>query len=103
MNAPHQDDNRLSRFFAAEIRAEMARQQVTNRELARRISAVGEARSEPTISRLLRGTQRLNLDDVAVITEALGLDVIHVISQAAARRDAEVGRPDVEPFRPLEG
>lgn len=97
VNAPEPPSKRYAEYFADEVRAEMSRKMINNRELARRIDALGESRSEPTISRLLRGTQRMSVDDAWLFAEAVGVDVQTLSRRAAERRDAEGGAlPDVQ-------
>jgi len=82
---------RFSEYLADEIRAEMGRKKVSNRELAKRISALGESRSEPTISRLLRSSQRMTVEDAWLFAEALGVDLRLLMRRAGERREQEGG------------
>lgn len=80
---------RLAEYLADEIRAEMSRRKINNRDLAKRITDLGESRSEPTISRLLRGTQRMTLDDAFLFAAALGTDLSTLTLRATTQREAD--------------
>jgi transcriptional regulator with XRE-family HTH domain len=60
-----------SELVAANIRAEMGRSQVTGQELSRRLSESGWPLSETSISRLLRGKRRMDMNDLFAIADAL--------------------------------
>jgi len=64
----------FNQTVAAEVRAEMARQRMSARELSRR-SGLAQA----TLARKIRGDAELGLDDIDVIAEALGVDVVDLI------------------------
>jgi transcriptional regulator with XRE-family HTH domain len=72
---------------AAEIRAEMARQMISGRELARRVQ-----KPETTIARWLRGKTQMSLDDVEMLAKALGVDPVDLIIHAVHRQ--QLPRPD---------
>ena len=71
----------LSRRVAAEIRAEMARQQTSGRTLAARLG-----RSPNWLSLKTSGTSKLDLDEIELIANALGVTVVDLFP----RKDREV-------------
>ncbi len=83
-----QRNQTLSDRVAAEIRAEMARKQISGRELARRLG-----RSANWVSLKVSGSQRLDLDDLAIIATALGVTVVDLFP----RRDREVTLTFIDP------
>jgi transcriptional regulator with XRE-family HTH domain len=94
---------RYAEYLADEIRAEMGRKKVSNRELARRVAELGEARSEPTISRLLRSSQRMTIEDAWLFAEALGVDLRELMRRVGQRREEEGGPvPEVQRLTPRE-
>jgi hypothetical protein len=74
--------NRVAAELAREVRAEMARQLISNRELSRRLEAAGYPKSEPTISRITRGTQGLTAVDLIMICGVLGVSPAEMVAQA---------------------
>ena len=72
---------RLSGRIAAEIRAEMARQQISGRTLAARLG-----RSPNWLSLKTSGSSKLDLDEVELIAHALGVTVVDLFP----RKDREV-------------
>ena len=64
----------FNQTVAAEVRAEMARQRISARELSRR-SGLAQA----TLARKVRGDAELGLDDLDAIACALGVDVVDLI------------------------
>lgn len=65
---------------ATELRAHMARQQVTGRELARRLHV-----SAQWISQRTRGVVPLDTDDMELIAGALGITVVELVVDAMRR------------------
>jgi len=64
----------LARTATDEIRAEMARQRLSQMQLAERCK-----RSQPWLSRRLAGEVPLTLDDLDVIAVALGVPAIRLL------------------------
>lgn len=60
-----------SELVAANIRAWMARFDVTGQELSRRLEESGWPLSETSVSRLLRGKRRIDMNDLFAIADAL--------------------------------
>jgi transcriptional regulator with XRE-family HTH domain len=58
----------LSEQVTAELRAEIGRQRLTHTELARRMGV-----TQPTVTRWVNGTNRLDLDDFERLCRALDL------------------------------
>jgi hypothetical protein len=73
---------RVAAELAREVRAEMARQLVSNRELSKRLEAAGYPKSEPTISRMTRGTQGLTAIDLIMICEVLDISTAELVAHA---------------------
>lgn len=69
----------LAETAAAEIRAEMARQRLTQGQLAERCK-----RSQPWLSRRLAGERALTLDDLDVIAVALGVPAVRLLWPSAS-------------------
>ena len=67
----------LAQRVAAEIRAEMARQLLTQSELARRLGVI-----EMWLSRRLRGRQPLDLDELERIASVINVPVPELIERA---------------------
>lgn len=65
-------------MFAAEIRAEMARQRLSGRELARRI---GE--SPQWVSHRVNAVQSIDTDDIPRFADALGMSTADLLRQVA--------------------
>lgn len=70
------DEVTLSVETAAEIRAMLARLQITGRELARRLDV-----SQPWVSYRLTGAQEIGLDDIQRIAEAIGVEWWELLPQ----------------------
>ncbi len=70
--------NTLNTSVAAQIRAELGRQQLSQAALARRIGW-----TTATVSRRLRGVQQLSVQDVEDIARALGTTAADLIGAAA--------------------
>lgn len=68
----------LRQVIAAEVRAEMARQQKTGVELARVLKC-----SQQTASRRLVSGQGLDLDEVPLIADWLGIPVLSLLAPRA--------------------
>jgi hypothetical protein len=64
---------------AANLRAEKGRQMLTSREVVQRVQASGNAMSEPTFSRIIRGQQPPSLEQLYYITAAMNMDVNEVL------------------------
>ena len=64
-------------LLAAEIRAEMARQRMSGRELARRVD-----KPETTVARYLRGETAMSIDDVEDFARALDVTTIDLVERA---------------------
>jgi transcriptional regulator with XRE-family HTH domain len=60
-----------SELVAANIRAWMARFSITGQELSRRLTEASWPLSETSISRLLRGKRRIDMNDLFAIADAL--------------------------------
>jgi transcriptional regulator with XRE-family HTH domain len=89
--ATTQDVTAVSSFrqlLAAEVRAELARQQVTGRRLAR---LVGE--SPAWAARRLAGATAIDADDLERIAHAIGVPISSLLMEAARRADSESARP----------
>jgi transcriptional regulator with XRE-family HTH domain len=67
------EDTAVNDDAVREIRAEMARQRITQRQLAARLG-----RQQPYVQRRLSGHVPLTLDDLAAFAEALGLPAAHL-------------------------
>lgn len=63
-----------SQTVTREIRAEMARQRLTQRELAERLGS-----QQSWLSRRLTGGVALTLDDAELIAEALGVSLVQLV------------------------
>jgi len=72
-------DRWFRELFAAEIRAEMARQRITGRELARRL---GE--NPQWAAQRINGVVPLNTDDIPRFAEALGMTTKRLLEQVAS-------------------
>jgi transcriptional regulator with XRE-family HTH domain len=59
---------------AAEIRAELGRQRISQADLARRLGV-----SRPWVSRRLNGDTALTIGDIATIADNLGVPVTHFV------------------------
>lgn len=70
----------LNELVAAEARAEMARQRKTAAGLAARLRS-----SDRTAYRLLSGHRNINLDQLEVIADFIGIDPSLLVSRAAAQ------------------
>lgn len=66
-----------SQVIAAEIRAEMARQSVTQVRLGTLIG-----KPQTTVSRWVSGAKPLDVDDLDLIAKALGLTVVDLVSRS---------------------
>lgn len=71
----------LAPYVAAEVRAEMARTNVTSAALALRIG-----KPKQTVHRWTSGETALSLDDLVVVCDALGVSADEVVHQALTRR-----------------
>ncbi len=78
---------KLGQRLAAEIRAEMARQMITQSELARRLGVI-----DMWLSRRLRGQQPLNVDELERIAEQLGISELEFMARATRTTRTEVTR-----------
>jgi len=77
----------LTEQVAAEIRAQMGRRSIRQSELARTLGV-----TEMWLSRRLRGTQTLDLDDLEKISKALGCRIIDLLpseGNAATREKSQ--------------
>lgn len=63
--------------IAAEIRAEMGRQRISGRELARRIG-----KPETTVARWLRGRTPMSLAEIDALAEALHIKTVELVERA---------------------
>jgi transcriptional regulator with XRE-family HTH domain len=80
---------------AAEVRAEMGRQNISRRELAHRIG-----QPVTTVSRWVKGETDPGLDDWEAIARALGVSVVDLVSRASDRASVPAAdRPDRVPRR----
>lgn len=70
----------LNEAVAAEIRGEMARQRKTGTGLAEVLHC-----SQQSASRRLSGAQRLDLDELAVIADWLGVTLLDLIAPGAEK------------------
>lgn len=68
---------KLSARVAAEIRAEMARQRMSGRQLAQKVG-----RSPNWVSLKLGGTARLDFEDAEVFASTLGVSVMELLRRA---------------------
>lgn len=75
----------LRQRVAAELRAEMARQKRTGVDLAAALKC-----SQQSASRRLNGGQGLDLDELPVIAEWLGIDVMDLLGVTRAPRPEQV-------------
>jgi transcriptional regulator with XRE-family HTH domain len=75
-------------YATAEIRAEMARQRIYNKDLAAKIGVTA-----PTMSRYLSGRIPLTLDDLERIAEALGVSLWRFIPAADLAATGTGGGP----------
>jgi transcriptional regulator with XRE-family HTH domain len=82
---------RITTEIAREMRAEMARQLLSNRELSKRLEAAGYPKSEPTISRMMRGTQGLTAVDLIMICGVLGISTSELVAHATKVVDQSEG------------
>lgn len=73
----------LRQRVAAEIRAEMARQRRTGTELAKVIGC-----SQQSASRRINGGRGLDLDDLPLIAEWLGVDMADLLGITSAQEVA---------------
>lgn len=73
--------SQLAPWVAAEVRAEMARNNVTAAALAMRVG-----RPKQTVHRWTSGETALSLDDLEMVCDALGLALPDVVSAAVRRR-----------------
>ncbi len=64
----------LTSLVAGQIRAEMARARTNGLQLAEKIG-----RSAPYVARRLRGELAFDTDDLAAISDALGVDVVDLM------------------------
>lgn len=69
------------RFAAAEIRAEMARQQLTQQQVAERMGV-----RQWWVSRRLTEMVRISTDDLVLFADALGVPHTNFLPPAARRR-----------------
>lgn len=69
----------LDRHVSAQLRAEMARSDVSNTELARRLGV-----NEMWVSRRARGRVRISLADLERIADALEVPVLYFVNREAA-------------------
>ncbi|MBK5238061.1 MAG: helix-turn-helix transcriptional regulator [Actinomycetales bacterium] len=74
--------SRIAAKAAAELRAEIARQGISNDSVA---SAVGI--SIKTLRRRLDGGKTFNLEELAAITQLLGIPLVEFISRVDAAED----------------
>lgn len=77
---------RLSATVAATIRAEMARQRVTQRQLVERLGW-----TQPYISRRMAGHVAFDVDELSAIADAIGVPTEDIISTSLAAHRAAVG------------
>lgn len=82
MNMPNELNARSERV-AEEIRAEMARQQIT-------VDALSEQSGIPisTLRRSVKGHRPFTINELFVITRLLGISVVEIIQRAEARTAA---------------
>ena len=91
----------LTESVAGEIRAEMARQRITQRDVARRLEVI-----EAWLSRRLNGHVSLNLDELEQISKALQIPMVELIRRAEERvTHKQPSRHPVQlpPARPARG
>jgi hypothetical protein len=74
----------LAPYVAAEIRAEMARQNMTSAALAVRV-----ARPKQTVHRWTAGQTPIAVDDLVVVCQALNLEIVRLFAAAVGRRHRE--------------
>lgn len=67
----------LTQLVAGQVRAEMARARISGTQLAEKIG-----RSHPYVSRRLMGSVAFDTDDLAAISEALGVSVVSLMPAA---------------------
>lgn len=72
--------------LAGEIRAELARQQLSGRELARRVG-----KPETTVARYLRGGTAMSLDDIELFAQALEMSTVDLVARAYERTPPHPG------------
>lgn len=72
----------LNQTAAAEIRAEMGRQQLTHRELARRLDW-----NHVSLGRRLKGTSPLSLDELDHIAAALNVPMQQLLGPATGQEE----------------
>ncbi|MGV3071078.1 helix-turn-helix domain-containing protein [Corynebacterium phoceense] len=75
-------NSNLSNFVAAEIRAEMGRQELTPHELAEKTGI-----SDNTIRRTIRGKRDFTFSELLSIGEALGVEIAELITRGSRVRD----------------
>jgi transcriptional regulator with XRE-family HTH domain len=78
MSAVNDSTPSLSQHVAAEVRAEMARQQKRQGELAEIIGV-----TQPAVSRYLSGERPMTIDVLQKIADFLGVPLSHFITVAA--------------------
>jgi transcriptional regulator with XRE-family HTH domain len=76
----------LSKRVAAEIRAEMARQQVTQNALAKKLGV-----TQPWLWRRVKGDHPISLDDLELIGQGLDMQPEQLIDRAIALRSTVTG------------
>jgi transcriptional regulator with XRE-family HTH domain len=95
-------DSKLSARVAAELRAELARQRLTGRDLARRVEL-----PPTTVARWLRNETTMNLDEAEALASALGLRLPELLDRAdgaaAVAAVAAVPERDLPHRRPASG
>ncbi len=74
----------LAPFVAAEVRAEMARQNITSAALALRVG-----RPKQTVHRWTAGQTPSAVDDLPLVCEALGISLVELFTSAVERRHRE--------------
>lgn len=83
MTQAHERTATLSALVAEEIRALMARKRMSGRQLATQLAV-----SPSWVSYRLTGTQAIDLDDLALIANALSVSVLDLMPPQAASRGA---------------
>lgn len=103
----------LTQLVGTQIRIAMVRQDVRQSQLAR---AIGK--TEQWLSVRLRGRQPIDLNDLALIAQGLGVPIVDLLpddddmrsvaaspiaryAPVAGQRDTETGRPPTKPERPV--
>jgi len=71
-----------SRAVARELRAEIARQQVTHSLIARRLGDLGLVVSPAWVSRRMTGSAPIDLDDLQLLAQVLDVDVERLLTHA---------------------